>query len=278
MTLPVAPPRLLAVFGATDPDLVFASEAVTVWKVHLASGQPAALKHYRRGDMGNEAGGFDYLQAVGPSLAVEVWGRTADAVLMAWLDGPSLGDQLRSGAAQKVDRTLGEVAVSLKGRVSLTADLPRLDDWMHDLLTLEITPDCPTRSRLDIDYCKAAVRDLLATTDEVQPLHGDLHHDNIILTAAGPRVFDAKGVLGDPAYEVANAFRSPKGAGPEVFGSPHLDWRATTWAAALDVDRGRLLRWGAVKAALSLAWQSNGRLGARPGLGLLSRLVDLARH
>ena len=38
----------------------------------------------------------------------------------------------------------------------------------------------------------------------VQPLHGDLHHDNILFGARGWLGIDPHGLIGDPAYDAAN--------------------------------------------------------------------------
>lgn len=43
----------------------------------------------------------------------------------------------------------------------------------------------------------------------VQPLHGDLHHDNILFGGRGWLAIDPHGLIGDPAYDAANLLYNP---------------------------------------------------------------------
>ncbi len=52
-------------------------------------------------------------------------------------------------------------------------------------------------------------RELLASQSERVLLHGDLHHENVILGPDGWIVIDAKGLWGDPAFEAAAFIRNP---------------------------------------------------------------------
>ena len=87
--------------------------------------------------------------------------------------------------------------------------------------------------------------------------------------------FDAKGVLGERAYELANAFRNPAGAAELLRDPARQRARAASWSAAFGVDRARLRYWAAVKCALSIAWRSGGRVGADAEFDLLSCLLAL---
>lgn len=55
----------------------------------------------------------------------------------------------------------------------------------------------------------ALVPEMLATTTVEVALHGDLHHENILLDGEGWRVIDPKGLYGDPAFEAAAFMRNP---------------------------------------------------------------------
>lgn len=50
---------------------------------------------------------------------------------------------------------------------------------------------------------------LLADPYEIRPLHGDLHHDNILFGPRGWLAIDPKGVIGDPGFDAANMFYNP---------------------------------------------------------------------
>ncbi len=85
--------------------------------------------------------------------------------------------------------------------------------------------------------------DLLAKQSDLRPLHGDFHHDNIKRGARGYLAFDAKGVIGDRAFELANAFRNPLGADVTVQNPRRINHIAQLWGQAFEVPSSRLLSW-----------------------------------
>jgi len=50
---------------------------------------------------------------------------------------------------------------------------------------------------------------MLAGIVERVPLHGDLHFRNVLFDGAEWRLIDPKGVMGPPAYDLANLFINP---------------------------------------------------------------------
>lgn len=80
---------------------------------------------------------------------------------------------------------------------------PYINDW---LIALDKNLSIPA------DYLHKArkLRDeLIATSATPALLHGDLHHDNILQNSNDWVVIDPKGVIGEPAYEVAAFIRNP---------------------------------------------------------------------
>jgi len=90
---------------------------------------------------------------------------------------------------------------------------------------------------------------------DVVVLHGDLHHENVLRAGAGWLAIDAKGVVGEPAYEVGALLRNPK---PHVLSLPHpgrvLARRARLLCDALELDPARVFAWAYAQAVLSAAW------------------------
>ncbi|MEC8017052.1 MAG: aminoglycoside phosphotransferase family protein, partial [Pseudomonadota bacterium] len=86
--------------------------SATVWKVVVQDGSNAALKVYKQAGRGNEATGVRYLERMGP-LAAGIRDQAGAAVLMDWLEGPTLGDVARAGEADRADAILAEVARNL---------------------------------------------------------------------------------------------------------------------------------------------------------------------
>jgi streptomycin 6-kinase len=94
--------------------------------------------------------------------------------------------------------------------------------------------------------------ELCDSMDEPVVLHGDLHHFNLLRSDAhGWLAIDAKGVVGEPAYETGALLRNPK---PAVLTRPVLQRRADLLAEALELDRARVYGWAYAQAVLSAAW------------------------
>ena len=80
---------------------------------------------------------------------------------------------------------------------------PHIKDWLAALDKEWSIPD---------EYLQKArqLRDqLLKTAEPDVLLHGDRHHDNILQNGNDWLVIDPKGVIGEPAYEVAAFIRNP---------------------------------------------------------------------
>ena len=86
------------------------------------------------------------------------------------------------------------------------------------------------------------VRNLLATTNKMVALHGDLHHENILRNGDGWMCIDAKGLIGDPAVEGAAYVCNPMGDLLERSAGGFAE-RVVTVAQLLDVDPFRVWAW-----------------------------------
>lgn len=85
---------------------------------------------------------------------------------------------------------------------------------------------------------------------------------------------DPYGVIGDPAFEFANAFRNPVEAADLVCDPRRARWMAHEISRATGHAPDHLLKWAAARTALAMAWQ-----GAEPGptdVALLPTLLSLA--
>ena len=100
----------------------------------------------------------------------------------------------------------------------------------------------------------AVARQRVAEDAPVRPLHGDLHHDNILHGPRGWLAIDPHGVLGDPAYDAANLLYKPLER-QDLRTDPA---RARRLAEALGPAVGRpaqaVMAWGFCHACLSAAW------------------------
>ena len=96
---------------------------------------------------------------------------------------------------------------------------------------------------------------LLADQQDIRPLHGDLHHDNII--SGGPRgwlAIDPQGLIGDPAYDVANIFGNPLNAIDDILDPARIVKLAALFSTAIGCSEDKILRYAVAHAGLSICW------------------------
>ena len=272
-------PNVLIDLQLSNPRFVEDTSFATIWRVTRARGEDAALKLYHQKGMRNEAKGFEFLSSRDGNGAAHVFEVSDQFALIEWLDGPSLGDLTRAGEDEKSCMLLVEVANKLHGSSpEVSANWPDLEDWFGSLFRLAFSADADQRDAGLIDEAKKQARHLLDSQTDMRPLHGDLHHDNIRLGARGFCAFDAKGVVGERTYELANAFRNPKGARELVFDRHRIELLADHWSQSFDVNRERLLQWAFVKCALSIAWRAKGNFVKDDETELLGMLIEALRR
>ncbi len=93
-------------------------------------------------------------------------------------------------------------------------------------------------------------RELLASTESPTPLHGDLHHFNVLRgRGAEWLAIDPKGLVGDRCFDVCQFLRNPRPVPPDV-NRRRLD----VFCADLGLDRRRVKAWCFVHAMLDACW------------------------
>ncbi|MGP6086238.1 aminoglycoside phosphotransferase family protein [Antarctobacter jejuensis] len=270
--------EVLTDFGLSAPEPFAETAIAALWTARNRTGERCVVKLYHAGTFGNEATGVSLMRAWADSGAcVHVLATLDDALLMPFLEGPQLGARSRAGDDVTACADLGRLAARLhRAPLPALSGLPGLDTWFQALFALRFAPACKAPLKRAMGRAAGLARDLLAEAAEPRPLHGDLHHDNVIETAQGPIAIDAKGVWGDPAFELANALRNPKGCGERLRDADHMRARLQVMAEQSGTCPARLARWGAAKSALSIAWRSGGLLEQDAEGDLLALLITIA--
>jgi len=119
-----------------------------------------------------------------------------------------------------------------------------------------------------VDHSHPLVAQLLATSPEPVFLHGDLHHENVLLHGDQWKVIDAKGLYGDPAYEPIAFLRNPISELATIQNLEELiQSRISTFAKELHLDPWRIWAWACVdleaqgyNPEAEPAWQRVGQL------------------
>ncbi len=167
--------------------------------------------------------------------------------------GVSLKSYFPENDDEAINITVNVIKRLNKAPIPNTHAFPHVKDW---LLALDEDWAIPEA------YLQKArkLRDQLSKTAGTNAgtnvlLHGDLHHDNILQNDDDWVVIDPKGVIGEPAYEVAAFIRNPI---PELLN--HADEtkiirnRITRFAEALKLSECRIIDWCFVQAVLAWAW------------------------
>jgi streptomycin 6-kinase len=172
---------------------------------------------------------------------------------MLLLERAVSGISLRSYFPEKDNDTIHITSECLKrlhqAPIPHTHLFPHIKDW---LMALDKDWEIPTH------YLQKArlLRDrLLETSANPVLLHGDLHHDNILQNGDNWIVIDPKGVIGEPAYEVAAFIRNPI---PKLLtlnnAASIINYRITRFSEILALPERRILDWCFVQAVLSWIW------------------------
>ncbi|MBI2785865.1 MAG: phosphotransferase [Legionella longbeachae] len=126
---------------------------------------------------------------------------------------------------------------------------PQIKEW---LIALDKDLNIPAHY---LHQARQLRDNLLVTSSEPVLLHGDLHHDNMLQNGDGWIVIDPKGVIGEPAYELAAFIRNPI---PELLAQKNaahiISQRIARFAAILELPEQRILDWCFVQAVLSWVW------------------------
>lgn len=103
---------------------------------------------------------------------------------------------------------------------------------------------------------KILFEELIQSSSTSVLTHGDLHHDNILLSQKrGWIAIDPKGIVAEPAYDVAAMIRNPyKLFSRDVDFAPLLKRRIQILSEELDISAKRLHGWCMAQTILSGVW------------------------
>lgn len=277
-------PKILDEFNVSSPQFIAETAIAKVWRVTRSDKSLAALKVYKGDDMRNEGPGVVFLQNCDGQGAAKIFQTGKNAFLMEYLDGITLGELTRQGDDQQAAQKLVETANKLQkvqfGR-SYSFDRsypwPKLEDWVVGLMELERGASWTDENWRHIEMSRHLAKELISTQKDVSLLHGDLHHDNIIKGARGYCAIDAKGVIGEKTYELANAVCNPIGAEELMVSRDRIEFLLTLWCEDFNLERARFLKWIIAQRGMSISWSGNEIASDHVSFQMLDILIDLQR-
>jgi len=230
------------------------SPSSTIFKVEQNGRNFAVLKLLKPAAAQEERRGGRLMNWYGGEGAATVFDIHGDTIFMEWLDGGTLGDAVRAGHDDQSTTALCSVVGGLhRPRAEPLEDMLPLRERFQPLFDTDVRAWPHTARDMYARAAGIALKLFDRPTAQI-PLHGDLHHDNIMSSDRGWLAIDPKGLLGDPCYELANAFINPLGAEDTVKDPRRIAAMADMVAERLGYSRKRVLGWASAHAALSACW------------------------
>ncbi|ESX09310.1 StrB [Mesorhizobium sp. LSJC265A00] len=238
------------------PELIAETFSSRIWKVRREDGSPAIVKALKPfDDVEDELRGEHYLAWRRGEGAVRLLGRDGHRMLLEYAGDTLLSDVL----AKEGDNAATAIAAELMGRLfsptrhPAPPDLQPLRTRFASLFKKAGADRDAGEHSLYIEAAEIADR-LLDAPHAVKPLHGDLHHDNILHGARGWLAIDPKGVVGDPGFDAANLFYNPLRRDDLCLDPERIAHMAEIFARTLGQTPAAILDHAIAYGCLSAAW------------------------
>lgn len=181
--------------------------------------------------------------------AIRHYGTSEQCILTEWCEGKLLSEPANDG---KDDQATGAIA-NLVGmlhvaRPAQPENLLPLREHLADFQAADVRLWPDTARDLYARSVGIAYGVFDKPSAEI-PLHGNIHHDRIVLAERGWVARTPLGLLGDPAWDVAPSFLHPWGKVKLGADPVRINAMADVFAAKLGLQRKRILAFAAIYAA-----------------------------
>jgi streptomycin 6-kinase len=240
----------LSSWNLSSPQLIATTPTSQVIKVKNGS-DFSVLKLLTPLGLSDEAAGALALRHFAGNGAVQLLSSAQDAQLLEFVDGPSLVPMVSEGKDDEATMALADVLGKLHGASGKISErLITLERRFQSLLTYD------GNSKLLQDGA-AVTRELLASPQGEIVLHGDLHHENVLLhPERGWLAIDPKGLRGERTFDAANILFNPLSMPAMVASAPRVERIAKILCERLAWDYKRFLDFAFAYGALSAVWMS----------------------
>jgi streptomycin 6-kinase len=168
--------------------------------------------------------------------------------------GSPLSDLVSSGSDERATHALCDVAALLHAPVAPRGGFRLVSEQEETFRLYRLGQMGRIPSKL-VEQAHALFRDLAASQTDHRLLHGDLHHENIVLDKdRGWLAIDPQPLLGEREFDLAAAFRNPGEQPPWPVTSDVADRRCRIMCQRLRIDRHRLLGWVLVESVRLAIW------------------------
>ncbi len=197
------------------------------------------------------------------AATARVLAQSQDAIVMERASAEfSLIDLSRTGQDDEATRLICEVIAKLHAApANSPPSLVPLSRWFDAL-----DPAAATHGGI-FQVAAAAAGTLLSSQQASIPLHGDIHHGNILhFGSRGWLAIDPKGLLGERGFDYANLFCNPDQ--DTAADSVRFTQRLSSVIEVAGLERKRLLMWILAWAGLSAAWHLEDGTSPQAAMGV----------
>lgn len=193
----------------SDPKLIAETVTSRIYKVRLEDRGDAVIKHIKpRGE--EELRSADYFRWQDSHGAIRLLDQHGPSLLLEYAGSRMLLDELNERDDATTTAIASDVILRLHAAPArpLPAALKPLKVEFASLFT-KAEADRAAGQQTPFTDAAALALHLLDNQRDIRPLHGDLHHENILLGDRGWLAIDPKGFVGDKIYDYANMFYNP---------------------------------------------------------------------
>nr|WP_208863824.1 aminoglycoside phosphotransferase family protein [Mesorhizobium loti] len=252
MDAPVFPAR----WKVSAPELIAETFSSRIWKVVRGDGSPAVVKALKPfDDVADELRGEYFLAWRRGEGAVRLLGRDGHSMLLEYGGDTLLTQVLDEQGDNAATAIAAEVMAKLfsPSHHPFPPELQPLRERYASLFRKAATDRDAGHASIYVEAASIAGR-LLDNPHDIRPLHGDLHHDNILHGPRGWLVIDPKGVLGDPGFDAANMFYNPLDRDALCLDPQRIAHMAEVFAKTLGQSPPAILDHAIAYGCLSAAW------------------------
>ena len=239
--------------------------------------QPVVIKIVR--EAREEWNSGSVLMAFGGRGVVRVLDVDDGAVLLERVQpGTSLVTIVDGGDDDRATAVLADVIARMKP--AMLTDVPTAREWG---VAFDHTETRDAGVSVDVvERAQQVYGTLCDSQQSPRLLHGDLHHENVLLDAErGWLAIDPKGLAAELEFEVGAALRNPLQR-PDVFTNPEtIARRVHRFARDLRLDESRVLAWAFAQSVLAVIWLIEDRVPVgpdHPWLTLAARLEPMVKE
>ncbi|MCQ1850302.1 aminoglycoside phosphotransferase family protein [Neorhizobium galegae] len=227
----------------------------TVHEVTRAGGEIDIVKILKPRALEDSLRGADFIAWRDGVGCIRLIARSDDLLLMEHAGKVTLRDHLQAHGDLDATRIAAEVLMEYH-RPSDIAPPPTLMPLSRYFKSLFGKAETDRRDGIAGPFIEAAemAEMQIANQQDIKPLHGDLHHENIMLGPRGWLIIDPAGLIGDAAMDVANMFSNPLDRFDLTRDEERIASMAGVFAEILGRDVRTILRYAFAYGCLSAAW------------------------